>query len=200
VVMVLIAALAAGPIMSRVEQPKYDVIERDGTIEIRVYDSMIAAETSVSGDRKPAIEEGFRRIAGYIFGANKPRAKIANTAPVGQATNQKIAMTAPVTQQAGSAQDWTVSFIMPAEWTLQLLPEPNDARIKLVAIPMRKMIAITFSGTATDAAIAAKIRELRDYADRKNLQIIGEPVLAFYNPPWTLPLLRRNEVLFGLRD
>lgn len=195
-----IVAVAAGPIMSRVEQPRYDVIERAGAIEIRTYAPVISAATSVHGERKAAIQEGFRRIAAYIFGANKPRAKIAMTSPVMQESNQKIAMTAPVTQQASTNQGWTVSFIMPAEWTLQMLPEPDDARVKLVAIPMRKMLAITFSGTATDALIDAKTRELRDFANRRGLAITGEPMCAFYNPPWTVPLLRRNEVLFTLND
>jgi len=195
-----IVAVAAGPIMSRVEQPKYEVIERAGAIEIRTYAPAISAATSVHGERKAAIEEGFRRIAAYIFGANKPRAKIAMTAPVTQESNQKIAMTAPVIQQASTNDAWTVRFIMPAEWTLQTLPEPDDPRVKLVAIPMRKMLAITFSGTATDALLALKTHELRDYADRKKLKITGEPLYAFYNPPWTVPLLRRNEVLFTVND
>ncbi len=193
-----IAAVAAGPIMSRVERPRYDVIERAGAIEVRAYAPMIAAQTSVLGERKPAIEEGFRRIASYIFGANKPRTKIAMTAPVTQAPSQKIAMTAPVTQQAQGKHQWTISFIMPSAYTLQALPEPDDARIDLIEIPARKMLAITFSGTASDTLIGGKISELRDYAKSKGLKVSDEPTLAFYNPPWTLPFLRRNEVLFLL--
>jgi hypothetical protein len=113
----VIAAVAAGPIMSRVEQPIYKVTLSEGPIEIRSYDPMIAAETEVKGERKAAINEGFRLIAGYIFGANMPNAKIAMTAPVQQQSAQKIAMTAPVTQRAGG-DSWTVRFIMPTSWTL----------------------------------------------------------------------------------
>ena len=86
--------------MSRVEQPDYKVEKQDGSIEIRSYGPMIAAEAVVEGERKPAINEGFRLIAGYIFGKNEPQAKIAMTAPVEQQKSQKIAMTAPVTSKA----------------------------------------------------------------------------------------------------
>jgi hypothetical protein len=198
-VVLVIAAVAAGPVMSNVEQPKFDIVERSGAIELRAYAPMIAAETAVRGERKPAIEEGFRRIADYIFGGNKPRAKIAMTAPVVQEAKekaaQKIAMTAPVVQQLQGDRSWTVSFIMPSEWTMQTLPEPNDGRVKLVEIPARRMLSIVFSGTATDDLIQAKIAELRRYAESKQMKVSGDPVLAFYNPPWTLPPLRRNEVM-----
>ena len=109
--------------MSRVEQPDYKVEKQDGSIEIRSYGPMIAAEAVVQGERKFAINEGFRLIAGYIFGKNEPQAKIAMTAPVEQQKSQKIAMTAPVTQQ-GEENSWTVRFIMPKSWTMQTLPAP----------------------------------------------------------------------------
>jgi hypothetical protein len=115
VAVLLIAAAAAGPIMSRVEQPNYKVTLFDGAIEVRSYGPMIAAEAEVKGERTVAINEGFRLIAAYIFGANKPNAKIAMTAPVQQQSAQKIAMTAPVSQQIIGGS-WTVRFIMPSRW------------------------------------------------------------------------------------
>lgn len=114
----VVAGIAAGPVMSRVEQPDYKVEKQDGSIEIRSYGPMIAAETQVQGERKSAINEGFQQIAGYIFGKNAPQAKIAMTAPVEPQKSQKIAMTAPVTQQ-GQENSWTVRFIMPKSWTMQ---------------------------------------------------------------------------------
>ena len=193
----LIAAAAAGPIMSSVEQPDYKVTMSDGAIEIRSYGPMIAAEAEVKGERKAAINEGFRLIAAYIFGANKPNAKIAMTAPVQQQGAQKIAMTAPVTQQSGG-DSWTVRFIMPTSWTLETLPAPNDPRVTLKPVPAKRMLSIRFAGTASDSLIRAKTDELRRYADDKKLATVGEPVLAFYNPPWTLPFFRRNEVMLEL--
>ena len=183
--------------MSRVEQPDYKITMTDGAIEIRSYGAMIAAEAEVKGERKAAINEGFRLIAAYIFGANKPNAKIAMTAPVQQQSTQKIAMTAPVTQQT-TGDSWTVRFIMPSSWTLETLPAPNDARVTLKPVPAKRMLAIRFSGSASDSLIQAKTDELRRYAAGKTLATVGEPLLAFYNPPWTLPFFRRNEIMLEL--
>lgn len=195
VALLAMAAAAAGPIMSRVEQPAYKVTLSEGPIEIRNYGPMIAAEVEVKGERKAAINEGFRLIAAYIFGANEPNAKVEMTAPVQQQSARKIAMTAPVTQQAGG-ESWTVRFIMPMKWTLETLPIPNDTRVTLKALPAKCMLAIRFAGTANDSVIQTKTEELRQYASNRKLTTLGEPQLAFYNPPWTLPLLRRNEVMF----
>ena len=186
------AAIAAGPLMSRVEHPKYDTVSRDGDFEIRAYAPMIIAEAEVQGARKPAIEEGFRIIGGYIFGANQGRMKIAMTEPVQQ---QAAALPAPG-DETGSDR-WKVSFVMPSSWSLDTLPPPADTRIKLNSLPAQRMVAITFSGSYSDGIIAEKTRELRDYAQRKGLTVTGSPLLAFYNPPWTLPMLRRNEVMLA---
>ena len=192
-----VAAVVAGPIMSRVEQPDYQVTSSSGSIEVRAYGPTIVAEAQVKGERKAAINEGFRLIAAYIFGSNNPKAKIEMTAPVQQQRQQKIAMTSPVTQQA-DGDSWTVRFIMPKSWTMETLPTPNDPRVKLVPVPAKRMVAIRFSGTANDNLIEAKTAELRRYATEQKLLTIGDPVLAFYNPPWTLPFLRRNEIMLEL--
>jgi hypothetical protein len=151
----------------------------------------------VKGERKASINEGFRLIAAYIFGANTPNAKIAMTAPVQQQGKQKIAMTAPVTQQASDGV-WAVRFIMPKSWTLESLPAPNNERVKLVPVPAKRMIVIRFSGIADDRLIATKTAELREHVADHKLSVTGEPVVAFYNPPWTLPLFRRNEIMLEL--
>ncbi|CCD96789.1 putative heme-binding protein, SOUL family [Bradyrhizobium sp. ORS 375] len=187
------AAIAAGPIMSRVEHPRYDVVKRDGEFEIRAYAPMIIAQADVQGARKAAIEEGFRIIGGYIFGANQAKAKIAMTAPV----QQQAAVATPADGVAGDR--WSVSFVMPSSWSLDTLPPPADSRIKLTPMPAQRMVAITFSGSYSDGILAEKTRELRDYAQRNGLAVTGTPLLAFYNPPWTLPMLRRNEVMLACR-
>jgi hypothetical protein len=197
IALLAIAAATAGTIMSRVEQPEYKVTSSQGSIELREYGAMIVAEAEVKGERKAAITEGFRLIAAYIFGANKPSAKISMTAPVQQQAKQTIAMTAPVTQKASDG-DWTVSFIMPKGWSMDTLPAPTNKRVKLVPVPAKRMVVIRFSGTADDRSIATKTAELRKYAADHTLSVIGEPALAFYNPPWTLPFLRRNEIILGL--
>ena len=192
-----IAAIAAGPIMSMVEQPEYTVVTSKGAFEIREYGPMIAAEAEVAGERQAAIAEGFRIIAAYIFGANKPNAKIEMTAPVQQQREQTIAMTAPVTQQ-GDGGKWKVRFIMPKTWTMETLPAPTDTRVRLIQLPAKKMVAFRFTWRATDSLIAEKTAELRKYVRAEKLVTVGEPLFAFYNPPWTLPFFRRNEIMLEL--
>lgn len=196
--LLLVAFATAGPIMSRVEQPDYKVETSAGSIEIRSYGPMIAAEATVGGERMTAIGEGFRLIAAYIFGANRPNAKIAMTAPV-QQQKQTITMTAPVTQQGGG-NSWVVRFIMPKAYSIETLPVPSDPRITLRPLPSRRFVAVTFSGSASERSIDEHIQELRRYSSEHALLTIGEPLLAFYNPPWTLPFLRRNEVMLELAN
>ena len=194
-----VAGVAAGPVASRVEQPAYTVLKSNGPIELRAYGSMIAAEAVLHGDRSAALSEGFQLIAAYIFGANERRAKIGMTAPVKQQGVQKIAMAAPVVQQAGG-DAWTVRFIMPRDLTMETLPAPGDPRVALKPVEARTMIAIRFAGTANGSLIASRTDELRRYALANGIQAVGEPLLAFYNPPWTLPFLRRNEVMFEVQQ
>ena len=197
---VALAGLAAwGPIASDVEQAKYEVVEAADGFEIRTYAPHIVAETTVEGERKQAINEGFRKIADYIFGNNSASAKVAMTAPVTQeAVGQKIAMTAPVTQQEAGGT-WKVQFVMPAEYTMKTLPKPTTREVTLRQIPAKTYAAITFSGTANEADLAARAAELEMFIKEKKLRRIGTPTFAFYNPPWTLPFLRRNEVLVEVK-
>ena len=195
---ILIGCAMVGPIMSHVEQPNYDVLSSStDDIEIRRYAPMVIAEVEVRGAREEAISDGFRLLADYIFGNNTTQQDIAMTAPVQQQANKKIAMTAPVQQQS-SGDRWKVSFVMPAEYSLATLPEPNNEQVKLKQIPAKDFIAIQFSGTNSKQNITKHERQLRQYIERNNIQTLGTPKYAFYNPPWTLPFMRRNEVMIEI--
>jgi effector-binding domain-containing protein len=195
VLFIILAVSLAGPVMSAVEKPNYTLVDRIEEVEIRDYPPMIVAEVEVSGERKVAISQGFKRIANYIFGDNSPRQKIEMTAPVTQqASGEKIAMTAPVMQEAVSDL-WKIRFVMPASYRLETLPAPNDKAVKLIALPPQRYAAVRFSGLATEDAIAAHKRLLFDTLAKHGVSMQGEAVLAFYDPPWTLPFLRRNEIL-----
>lgn len=196
---VLIGCAMVGPIMSNnVEQPNYGVLSSStDDIEIRRYAPMVIAEVEVRGAREEAISDGFRLLADYIFGNNTTQQDIAMTAPVQQQANKKIAMTAPVQQQS-SGDRWKVSFVMPAEYSLATLPEPNNEQVKLKQIPAKDFIAIQFSGTNSKQNITKHERQLRQYIERNNIQTLGSPKYAFYNPPWTLPFMRRNEVMIEI--
>jgi hypothetical protein len=197
IVMLAVVAVAWGPIVSQVEQARYDVVASHGAIEIRDYAPMIVAEASVAGAREEAIDAGFRVIADYIFGNNGPAQKVAMTAPVTQQPGEEIAMTAPVTQRGGEGS-WVVRFVMPAAYTLETLPQPNDPAVTLKAVPGKRFAVIRFSGRAQRASLEARTRELEGFIRSQDLRAVSEPVYAFYNPPWTLPLLRRNEVMLEL--
>ena len=188
----------SGTIMSQVEHPKYTVLESQGEIEIRQYAPMIVAEVEVKGERMKALNEGFRLIANYIFGNNLSSKKVAMTAPVTQEPGDKIAMTAPVTQD-GSGDSWKVRFVMPEQYSLDSLPKPKNEAVRLIANPARKVAAIRFSGYNTDKNINRHRENLIKYIEEHRLAIVGPSTTAFYNPPWTLPFLRRNEVMFELQ-
>jgi hypothetical protein len=191
----LIGCVMAGPIMSNVETPKYNVSYSSGNIEHRNYEPMIIAAVEVTGERKESIGNGFRLIADYIFGNNSIDQNIKMTAPVEQQTSKKIAMTAPVQQQQSGAS-WTISFVMPSEYTLSTIPKPNREEIKLTLIASKEFIVIRFSGTNSDELITKYQTKLLSYIAKNKIKIVGEPKYAFYNPPWTLPFMRRNEIMF----
>ena len=108
-------------------------------------------------------------------------------------------MTAPVQQQA-SGNLWTISFVMPSEYTMQTLPKPNNDKVKIKEIPAKRFIAIRFSGRNTDSNVSEHEAELMAYIAQNNIKVSGPAKYAFYNPPWTLPFLRRNEVMFEITN
>lgn len=200
--LILIAILFAGHTMA-IEEPQFTVIEKSPPFELRSYAPMILAEVQVEGDLDTASSKGFRLIAAYIFGQNQVSEKIAMTAPVAveeqEPKSAKIAMTAPVNIEANSGK-WTVSFVMPSEYTLDTLPKPLNSQVQLRQIPAVKRAVIHFSGFYNENKVAEKTLELEQWMKTKNLQPQGSPKFARYNPPWTLPFLRRNEIMFDVRD
>jgi hypothetical protein len=197
IAVIALAALGAavlGSMMSKVEEPKYRVVEKDGNIEFRDYAPMIVAEAEVSGEQNKALGEGFRVIADYIFGNNASSQKVAMTAPVTQQRSEKIAMTAPVTQQSDGGTG-RVRFVMPTGYTLQTLPKPNNPAVTLKEIGSKRFVAIRFSGFAGEGNLARHAAELKSFVSARNLKTLSAPTYAFYDPPWTLPFLRRNEVM-----
>jgi hypothetical protein len=182
-----------------VEEPQYTVSEAEGDFELRTYKPMIVAETLVQGSMDEASSAGFRLIADYIFGNNTSATggneKISMTAPVAMAPeSEKISMTAPVSMQQ-SGEQWRVHFVMPSQYTLDSLPVPNNPAVTLREVPAGNYAVIRFSGFAGEDKVAAKTAELMAWLDSKDLPTNGKPELARYNPPWTLPFLRRNEVM-----
>ena len=191
----LIVGVLAGPVISNVEKPDYKIIQSEQNIEIRQYDPMIIAEVEVDGKREDAIRDGFRLIADYIFGNNTVEQNISMTAPVQQ--KEKIAMTSPVQQQL-AGKSWQISFVMPSEYSMESLPVPNNNRVRLKEILAKKFVVIEFSGSNSNENVIGHENQLMNYIEGNQIKIIDSPKYAFYNAPWTLPFLRRNEVMIEI--
>ncbi len=180
------------------EEPSFKTIVHEGAFEVRDYPSLVVAEVTVGGNRWQAASAGFRLLAGYIFGGNRQRRSIAMTVPVEQVpAGEKIAMTAPVTQ-APSGDGWIVRFIMPREYTLETLPEPDDPRVHLRELPAARLAVLRFSGLARERAVEAKTSELEALVAAHHLRALGSASLAQYDPPWTLWFMRRNEAMISV--
>jgi hypothetical protein len=187
-----------GPSKAVTPEPSFTRVISDGAFEIRDYKTQIIAEVRVPEGRSDPAGAGFRPLARYIFGGNQPKASIAMTAPVTrQKTGQSIAMTAPVTRQ-DSGGDWKVRFIMPEGSSLASMPPPLDPNVKLLEEPAKRYAVIKFSGFGTMETMEKKSAELRAWLAGRDIKPIGAPIYASYDPPWTPPFLRRNEVWLTL--
>ena len=185
-----------------VEEAPYDVVSQEGPFEIREYHPLVIAETTVEADYDEAGNKAFRRLFGYISGKNETRASIAMTAPVLADPEQadggeSIAMTAPVLgeQQGGS---WRYAFVLPADYTLETAPAPASPDVRLAQVPRRTVAVLRYSGSRDEAAMLEKSEALRDWIASKGIEPTSAPRSAGYDPPWTLPFLRRNEVMFDV--
>ena len=160
-----------------IEEPVYQVEKawEPEQIEIRAYAPRIMAVTGMNEDS----DSGFRVLAGYIFGGN--------------AEEQKIAMTAPVQQTMAGEKE--MAFMMPAEYSLKDLPQPEDQRVSFREAPAYTAAVIQFSGWASAEKADENWQQLRRFLITKGIDITGEPTLNQYNPPWTLPFMRRNEII-----
>jgi hypothetical protein len=177
------------------EEAAYTVVTTDGAFEIRDYAPHVVAETLVEGNLEEAGNTAFNRLFRYISGGNRSREKVAMTAPVAQQPQgEKIAMTAPVAQQRVREQ-WAVSFMMPATYTLETLPAPEDPQVTLRQVPARRIAAVRYSGSWSEKGYLRHKSELESWMRGKGLAAAGEPQWARYNSPFTLWFLRRNEIL-----
>lgn len=172
-------------------EPPYEVVRSLAPgVELRRYAPMVLAETSAAGSYESAPYEGFRRLAGYIFGGNRGRQSLEMTAPV---THERLAMTTPVTHARGEGGH-VIAFVMPAGRALASLPLPDDARVTFRELPARTIAALTYTGFADEAAFEARAAELSAALREAGLVATSAPVSARYDPPSVLPALRRNEV------
>jgi SOUL heme-binding protein len=227
VAFIVLTVLTTHPAMA-IEEPRYEVLEKSGDIELRAYAPMIIAEAVVDGTLDQASNQGFRLIADYIFGGNiaksgAPGEKIAMTAPVtiesksepkpeskpesksdtkSEPQSQKIEMTAPVTVEPtkeGADNKWRIHFVMPSKYTLATLPTPKNPRVTLREIPAQKSAVMVYSGFNGEEKLKQKTAALQTWMNERKLVATSAPQLARYDPPWTLPFMRRNELMINYR-
>jgi hypothetical protein len=206
VLVFLTSILIASTVMAT-EEPKFTIIEKSEPFELRTYAPQLVAEVKVEGDLDAASSQGFRLIAAFIFGQNQVSEKISMTVPVGIETAQstKIAMTVPVGIEASKdsakgVNQWVFSFVMPSEYTMATLPKPLNPLVTIRELPAQRRAAITFSGFYNEAKVLEKTKALEEWIKSKQWQAIGSPQFARYNPPWSIPFMRRNEILITVRD
>ena len=193
------ALFAVASAAHAIEEPAYTVTRSHDVFEIRRYEPYIVAEVVVPGPADEAGNQGFRILAGYIFGNNKGSRTLDMTAPVTQTpAAATIPMTAPVTQAQGQG-GYVVRFVMPRGSTLENLPEPVDARVELREASAKTVAVIRYSGFWSQANYEEHLAQLREALAKAGIATEGEPVLSRYDPPFTLPYLRRNEVWLTVR-
>ena len=189
-----IVTLLATPTAMAIEEPRFEVLEKDGGFELREYLPYVVAETRVDAGFEDAGSIAFQRLFRYISGNNIAQQKIAMTAPVTQSRGEKISMTAPVSQVAdGNA--YLVAFTLPSSYTLVTAPQPLDPTVRIRAVPAQLIACWRYSGRWTESNFRDHEVLLRERIKARGLIARGDPVLARYNPPFTPWFMRRNEVL-----
>lgn len=183
--------------MRTTEEPAFTVIARVGEADIRRYAPRLIAEVEVEGSEQAARNQGFRPLAAYIFGENRAAERIGMTAPVAQSAGERIGMTAPVTQQEvqqGGGGRWRIGFLMPARYTRETLPAPRDPAIMLRELPAETVAVLRFAGLPGPEAVRAAEARLEAALAGTPWRATGPGGAWFYDPPWTIPAMRRNEV------
>mgnify|MGYP006307114419 CR=1 FL=1 len=180
------------------ETLNYDVLQKDKGIELRRYPAHIRAEVEVEGlNYQQAIYQGFRVLAGYIFGGNISTAQIAMTSPVQVSNARQIEMTKPVTVRGDGA--YSVAFIMPAEYTMDTLPRPKDERVRLTKVDSEVLAVLRFSGYFSETRVGKAKHRLQAWLAQEGLDPAGDFIVARYNPPWVPFFLARNEVMVPIK-
>ena len=183
------------------EEPEFTVLFQEGNLEIREYEPRIIAHVKTTGNFDDASSKGFKMLADFIFGnntINNTSKKISMTAPVSASlSSKKISMTAPVLAENNN-NEWSIAFVMPKEFTIETLPVPNNQNIRITALPKEKFAVIVFSGLVRESSYNKKVNLLNEFIKKKKLIPLSTIQIARYNPPWTLPFFRRNELLIKI--
>lgn len=182
------------------EEPKYYVLTKDGDKQIRRYYPFVMAQTFIRGNYEFSSNEGFYRLANYIFGSNSENEKMSMATPVFQSKSRKLVMASPVLQEQ-KTDGWMMSFVIPAKYKIEKVPQPLVKNIELVKVPSLNVATIRYSGTNSEQRMNEYSKQLIEWIDSKDqYQIISEPRYAQYDAPHVLPFFRRNEIQITVHE
>jgi len=180
------------------EEPEFKLISEEGEFQIREYEPKIIAQVEVEGDFDEASSKGFKLLANYIFGNNLLDGiskKISMTTPVEMTPlAENLLMTSSVMDDQINNK-WSINFVMPREFSIDTLPKPNNSQVNIIEVPKEKYAVIVFSGLVRESSYAEKAELLSNYLEENSFKQQGAIKIARYNPPWTLPFFRRNELM-----
>ncbi len=157
------------------EEPSFTIVETNDTYEIRYYKERIVVQTLNTNQNS-----GFRKLFNYISGQN--------------ANSQKISMTVPVTQS-----DNTMQFYLPIKFDHENTPIPTDGDVEISAVPEGYYAVIKYGGRSTESNFLGHSELLRNALSADGIEILGQPIKATYNGPFTPGFMRRNEAIFLIK-
>lgn len=203
---------------SEYEEPSHDVVLRDGNIEIRRYEPYVLAEVTTTGSFNRATNSSFGPLFRYISGANRSQESMKMTTPVlvepsGKPASEKMAMTVPVLVEPRSSsgdangqklagegiETWTMAFVLPAGYTSDTAPLPTNGNVVIREVAAHEVATIRFSGRLSNESAERQRAQLENWLQARGLEHQGDWRIATYDPPFTIPWFRRNEVLVTLR-
>lgn len=173
--------------MSKTETPDYTVVTAFDNIELRRYNALLTVQVHLNGERSDVLQRGFKHLSNFIFGDNLSREPISMTTPVLQ-------------QQRDEKNEGWVAFVMPSHFTQASLPVPCDDTLSVTVIPAATYLTLRFSGHANDHTIDKYRHKLDAFIEHHQITTLDTPIYAYYSPPWTPPMLKRNEIWISVQN
>ena len=187
----IIALLFATPAWAEYERPSYNVVLKEDGLEIRDYAPAVVIETQVLASRRDAASEAFRSLFNYISGDNTARLEIPMTSPVAQ--------TQAVEGPGNVSGKWAIRFFLPKNLSDENIPQPLQKDVNIVTLAAQRFASVSFKGTQNDKKVSKYTARLREFISQKGYGVSGEPVYAFYDPPFVPWFLRDNEILLPIQ-
>ena len=190
-ILTIIVLLFATPAWAEYERPTYNVVLKEHGLEIRDYAPTVVVETQVLASRRDAAGEAFRSLFNYISGDNTARLEIPMTSPVAQTQAGK--------GPGNVSGKWAIRFFLPKNLSEENIPQPLQQDVNIVTLAAQRFASVSFKGTQNDKKVVRYTAQLREFIAQKGYWVAGEPVYAFYDPPFVPWFLRDNEILLPIQ-